>query len=212
MKKDIKKATKKLGNEISETINKATTDINDKAQRINAYRRKASALASKANKRLQRLEKGNLKDSPAYKQAMKSGGRFGVRGKTYNQVQAEVSRLNRFLGTQTSTVRGVNANLKAMAKNTGVEYKNMKDLRKKATKFFALASKVEQYLRTVEDMASAIGYQKIWKAINTYTKDSKINLASGKADIDSMIASVTSAIKEYEQPVKLPDDGWFKLT
>lgn len=190
----------------------AISVVQSKADRINAYRREASRLASKANKRIERLEKNDLTDSPAYKTYVEGKGRFGVKGKTYNELQSEVSRLNNFINSNTSTIRGINSNLKDMAKNTGIKYKNLKDLRRKSAKFFELASKVEQYLRTVEDMASAIGYQKIWEAINQYTKASEIDLSSGEADIESMIGSVTEALKAYESPTKFPNGDWYKLS
>ena len=114
--------------------------------------------------------------------------------------------------SQTSTIKGVNTVLKDMAKNTGIKYKNLGELREKSAKFFELASKVEQYLRTVDDMASAIGYQKIWEVINTYTQESNIDLGDANLKIDSMVESVTNALKQYETPIV---DGagseWFLL-
>lgn len=172
----------------------------EKEQRIKEFRREASRLAAIANKRVERLEKNNLKSTPAYKRYIE-GGRFGVRGKDYNQVQKELSRLKSFLGSETSTIRGANATLKDMAKNTGIQYSNLKELRDKAPKFFELASKVEQYLRNVEDMASAIGYQKIWEAINQYTDTAKVDLAQADTDIDGMISAVTRALTEFEKPI-----------
>ena len=172
----------------------------EKEQRIKEFRREASRLAAIANKRVERLEKNNLKSTPAYQRYIE-GGRFGVRGKDYNQVQKELSRLKSFLGSETSTIRGANKTLKDMAKNTGIQYSNLTELRDKASKFFELASKVEQYLRNVEDMASAIGYQKIWEAINQYTDSAKIDLAQADTDIDGMISAVTKALTEFENPI-----------
>ena len=187
-------------------------EVSIKAQRIAAYRMEASRLASLANKRIQRLEKNGLTDSPAYKKYLETGGKFGVRGKDHNQVQAEVARLKRFIDSQTSTVRGVTKVLKEMAENTGIKYEDLKDLRSKASKFFELSSKVEQYLRTVDDMASAIGYQKIWESINQYVESGEIDLSSSDGDIDGMVKAVTDAIKEYEQPIhKVGGNGWFTL-
>jgi uncharacterized protein YukE len=175
----------------------------EKDRKIKQYRKEASKKAAIANKRIARLEKNGLKDTPAYKKYLKDGGgKFGVAGKTYNEVQKEVSRLNRFLESQSSTIRGANKVLKDIANNTGIKYKNLTELRSKSAKFFELSSKVEQYLRTVDDMASAIGYQKIWEAINQYTKDANITLDEGTNNIDDMVKSVTDAIKEYEDPLK----------
>ena len=193
---------------ISQTIK----DVSDKAKKISADRKEASRLASLANKRVQRLEANDLQDSPAYQMYLKTGGKFGVKGKTHNELQHEVSRLKRFIDMNTSTVRGVTTTLKEMAANTGISYANMKELKQKSAKFFELASKVEQYLRTVEDMASAIGYQKIWETINQYVKNGEIDLSSADGDIDGMVEAVTDAIKQYETPINNRTTGkWFKL-
>lgn len=190
--------------------------VEKQVTKVADYRKEASRLASMANKRLKRLEKAGLTDSPAYKKWLDGGGvKFGVRGKTHNQLQQEVSRMNQFINSQTSTIRGVNAQLKDMAKNTGIKYSSLKELRSKASKFFELASKVEQYLRTVDDMASAIGYQKIWTAINQYVETEKVDLGQAKNDIDKMILEVTKAMGAFDETVHLRDSmgdaGWFKL-
>lgn len=189
----------------------ADAEMKERAKKIAAYRREASRLVSMANKRVQRLEKNDFTDSPAYKAYLESGGKFGVKGKTHNELQKEVSRLNKFLNATTSTIKGVNNTLKEMAENTGISYENMQDLRSKAAKFFELANKVEQYLRTVDDIASAIGYQKIWDAINTYVDKGDIDIDSADNNIDDMVAAVTKAIKEYEKPVSNVGGNWFKL-
>ena len=195
---------------MTKLVNRETKEVLEtsselaKETRIKAFRAKASRKASLANKRIQRLEKAGLKDSPAYQRFIKDGGqRFGVKGKTYREVQSEVARLDRFISSQTSTIKGVNTVLKEMAENTGIKYKNLTELRTKSAKFFELASKVEQYLRTVDDMASAIGYQKIWEVINTYTQESKIDLGDADLKIDEMVERVTNAIKEYDDPINM---------
>lgn len=188
--------------EINKKVKTKENEI-EQVKRIKRFRAEASRKASLANKRIQRLEKAGLTDSPAYQRYIKDGGqRFSVRGKTYREVQSEVAKLDRFISSQTSTIRGVNTVLKEMAENTGIKYKNLTELRTKSTKFFELASKVEQYLRTVDDMASAIGYQKIWEVINTYTQESKIDLGDADLKIDEMVERVTSAIKTYDDPIK----------
>ena len=169
-------------------------------------------LTATANKRIARLEKNGLESSPAYQKWIADGEvKFSVKGKDHNQLQKEVSRLKRFLESETSTVRGVNRTLKEMAKNTGIKYKNLKDLRTKSAKFFELASKVEQYLRTVDDIASAIGYQKIWEAINKYTKQRGEALGEGGADIDAMVRTVTDMLKASNLDKTKGDSGdwWY---
>ena len=191
---------------ISSRKNKAKADA--KAAAIKKYRKEASRMASLANKRIARLEKNDLTSSPAYQHYLESGGKFGVKGKTYNELQQEVSRLTRFIESTTSTVKGVQNTLKEMAANTGISYDSLNDLKMKAPKFFELASKVEQYLRNVEDVASAIGYQKIWEAVNKYVKDAQIDLSSGEADIDSMVQSVSSALSTFDSMPQTVS-GWY---
>lgn len=177
------------------------------------FRKEVSRLASLANKRLQRLESAELTDSPAYKKWVENGSvKFGVKGKTYNQVQSEMARLNMFINAQTSTIRGINSNLKEMAANTGIKYGTLKELRSKAANFFELSSKVEQYLRTVNDMASAIGYNKIWEVINEYVEREKIDLSEAENNIDELSKMVSELIvQQQNHNATVIDDGWVLL-
>lgn len=177
----------------------------ERAKKVAEYRKEVSRKASMANKRIERLEKADAKDSPAYKRYVKEGSvRFGVKGKNPKELQKEVARLDKFLNSQTSTIRGLNANLKEIAKTTGIKYKKVSELRQLTAKFFDLTSKIQQYLRTVDDMASAIGYQEIWEAINQYTQENKINLAEGEDKLDEMLKAITNAITTKESKLKAP--------
>lgn len=205
-------ATKVSPSEFYKEIQRLPAEVKAKEGRIRAYRAEASRLAALANKRVKRLENNKLTDTPAYKTYLEGGGKFGVKGKSYNELQAEVSRLNKFINSKTSTIRGATQTLKEMADNTGISYKNLQDLKSKSAKFFELSSKVEQYLRTVEDMASAIGYQKIWEAINQYVDLGESDLNSTDGDIDRMVEVISKALTEYEKPIaKLGQSGWFTI-
>ena len=191
-----------------------------KKQRVSDYRKEASRLAAMANKRVARLEANNLQDAPAYKGYLESGGgKFSVKGKTHNELQREVSRMQKFIVAKTSTVTGVNTYLKGIATNTGIKYTNMKDLKAKAATFFTLSNKVEEYLRTVEDMASAIGYQRIWEAVNEYVQTARIDMSDANLSIDDMVLTISKAIADLERPenVKVGDlkayevNNWYKL-
>ena len=181
------------------------------------YRKEASKVISMANKRLARLEKSNLTDSPAYAKLVDSKGnpKFSVRGLDHNQLQSEMSKVKKFVQAKTSTVRGINTTLKEMANNTGIKYKNLKDLRSKASSFFNLASKVEQYLRNVEDVASAIGYQKIWEAINQYVKSENLEFDEVENSLDGLTNIVDGLLNGYDQgdifTMKNDDDGFYFL-
>ena len=192
------------------TINKLDFSDYMKAGEVKENRKRISRLVSLANKRLKRLEDAGLNDSPAYQKWVEAGAeKFSVKGKDHNELQRELSRLKNFIESETSTVRGVNNVLKQMAQNTGIEYSNMQELKDNAKTFFELSSKVEQYLRTVDDIASAIGYQKIWESINQYVKDERITLTDAKMNIDQMIKVVTDMLKASNNRYIDQDNWWF---
>lgn len=183
-----------------------------KYERIKAYRQEASRLASKANKRIERLEKNDLQSSPAYQKWVKDGSvRFGVKGKTYNEVQAEVARLNNFLNSETSTIRGIENVLKTMADNTGIQYDDLSDLRSKASNFFEIASKLEQYYRTVLDMGSAIGYQELWEVINSYVATEELDLSAADLDIEQATQRILQAMDVFNERGRVADDDMWQV-
>lgn len=170
------------------------TEIRHFKQDYQALKREVSRLASMANKRLVRLENNGFEDSPAYKQWIESGGeKFSVRGKDYNELQKELARVRQFVNAKTSTIRGAQSVLKAIAANTGANFKG-KELWAQASNFFRVASMIEQYIRNTEDVASAIGYQKIWTAINQYTQANDIDLAAMQVDMEQMVGNIAQMI------------------
>lgn len=181
-------------------------------QKIKEFRKEASRLASMANKRIARLEKAGLIDSPAYKKFQRDGSiKFGIKGKDYNQVQQEVARMNSFLNSKTSTIRGVETTLKTLADNTGIAYNSLDDIKAQSGKFFELANKVEQYLRLVEDRASAVDYNKIWEAINTFTQDNEIDLTNN-VSVDNYITEIVKIIDQETEEIPTFDfTGWQQL-
>lgn len=153
-----------------------------------------SRLASMANKRLVRLENHGFEDSPAYQQFVASGGeKFSVRGKDYNELQKELARVRQFINAKTSTIRGAQSVLKAIASNTGMDLKG-RELWAQASNFFRIASMVEQYIRNTENTASAIGYQKIWTAVNQYTQQNEIDLAQMHGDMEQLVGNIAQMI------------------
>ena len=174
----------------------------DLTERTKELKKEISRKASMANKRLARLEKNGLTETPSYKNWVEYGGgvKFSVKGKNYNELQAELARVNHFLDNATSTVRGANRVLKDMAKTTGMKYEKIGDLYEMGAKFFELSSKVEQYLNSAMQGASAIGYQKIWQAINQYIKEEQIALNDSEVDIDDLLEKISDlAASEYNK-------------
>lgn len=152
-------------------VTKTKTDEQARKQRIRQLKQEISKKASMANKRLKRLEKNDLTNVPAYRQYVQGGGvKFSVKGKNYNELQAELSRVNHFIDSKTSTVRGTNSVLKEIANTAKIKYNNLSELYSNVNQFFSIASKVEDYLNATGQTALAIGYQRIWEAINKYVE------------------------------------------
>ena len=186
----------------------------DLEDRIRALKKEIQRKANIAHKRLKRLEKNNLTDLPAYQQWVKDGQvRFGVRGKDYNELQAELARLNRFLDSKTSLVREANKYLKEIAEMTGVKYSSVKELPDKLKNFFRVAEKVEEYLRLVEGSASAIGYHKIWEVVNEVVEHEEIDLETTDADVEEIMEKVLEAL-QHEQHLEWIEgtiSNWTKI-
>lgn len=155
-------------------------------------RQEASRLVSLANKRLKRLEKQNLQDSPAYKSWVDSGGaKFGVRGKTMAQVQAEVGRLNKFINQSTSTVRSAKQYFVNVGRNVGItEFKDIPDLQNKLNNFFEITGKVKEYLHNSKEIGVAIGYQKIWEIVSEYVQE----VGAETEDVEQAVLDVAKKI------------------
>lgn len=152
--------------------------VNLASDKYKELRAEVSRMASMANKRLNRLENNNLTMLPAYQAWEQNGSiRFSVKGKDYNQLQAEFWRLKNFLDDRTSTVREANAFLREMAENTGIQYHGLEDLKNKSARFFELAEKIREYNQAIGQAAQALDYQKIWQQINTAVQQDALDLS-----------------------------------
>lgn len=159
--------------------------------KIRALKAEIQRKANIAHKRLARLERNNLTELPAYQQWVKDGKvRFGVRGKNYNELQAELARVNRFLNSRTSLVREANRYMKEIAQMTGVKYRRVRELPDKLSNFFRISEKVDEYLRNVEGSASAIGYHKIWEAVNEVVETDRLDLGEVDELSDEMMDKI----------------------
>ena len=177
------------------------------------YRQEVSRKASLANKRLARLEKNGLEDSPAYKKFMESGGgKFSIRGKTGSELSRELIRINNFIDMKTSTVKGLNQVLRDTADRVGVKYKDMKQLQQYSSRFFELYNKSLQYLDTVEKMGHAFDSTEIMETVRQLVKQEKINLEDSEKSIEDMVERVTNMLTEIDNPrEQVSGDVWYRL-
>lgn len=177
-------------------------------------RKEVSRMASMANKRIDRLERNNLTMLPAY-QAWESNGsvRFSVKGKSYEETQAEYWRLKKFLDDRTSTVKQANNFLKEMAENTGIQYNGLEDLKAKSAKFFELADLIKQYNQSINQSAQALDYQKIWKDINTYILDTDADLADAMSSEEQLekflnYMNMVKPVEDNQEGFSLNGNKW----
>lgn len=168
---------------------KATSQFTAEERKL---RQEASRLSSLANKRLQRMEQQNLQTSPAYQAWVDSGGvKFGVRGKSTEQVQAEIGRLNKFINQTTSTVRGAKTHFRNVAKTIGItEFKDIPDLQNKLNAFFEITAKVKQYLHNTKEIGVAIAYQKLWEIVSDYVQE----VGDEVIDVENAVLDITGKI------------------
>ena len=171
------------------------------------YRQEASRKVSMANKRLKRLEEQNLTMSPSYKKWLDEGGqKFGVRGKTTQEVKAEVARLNKFLNQTTSTVRGTKKYLTNIASQVGIKnYDSYQTLNDQLKDFFEVSDRVREYLKNSKEIAVSIGYKKIWEEVNEYAETVGKDFSSLNKDIVEIASSITHA-NAYSKLDDLTDD------
>lgn len=166
-------------------------------KRIKSLKAEISKKASMANKRIKRLEKNKLTNTPAYRKYVNSGGhKFSVAGKDYNELQKELARVDSFVDSKTSTVRGTHKVLKDIASNADIKYENLDDLYNRVDGFFDTADKVEQYMKATNDAGAAIGYQKIWQAINEYTEKEHDILLESAEEVEDIIPTLVELTKE----------------
>lgn len=171
-------------------------------KKLNELKAIANKEAKVANRNIERLQKQNL-DSPALNKWLSEGGhRFSVKGKSYNQVQSELARIRQFNNAKTSTVKGANEVLKAMASNIGRDNISLSQLQSEASNFFRLADRIDEYLRTMDSLAMTLGYQEIWQAINQYTEENRVNLSNSELNFDELTESIAQKIN-YQHDVKI---------
>lgn len=157
-----------MGIKITTTIDK--TNIKNQER---ALRQEASRLVSMANKRLKRIEKQDLTQTPAYKNWVENGGqKFGIRGKSNEEVKQEISRMESFLKKQTSTVTGAKKYLSNVASELNInDIKDYAKLQSKLNNFFEVTSKVKEYLYNSKEVSVSIGYKKLWEEVSNYMQE-----------------------------------------
>ena len=171
------------------------------------YRQEASRKVSLANKRLARMEQQNITMSPAYKKWVEEGGqKFGIKGKSTEEVRAEVARLNKFIKQTTSTVKGTKKYLTNIASQVGIkQWGSFQSLNTQLSNFFEVSDRVREYLRNTKEVSVSIGYKKIWEQVNEYAESVGKEFTSLNEDIVDIANSILQA-NAYSKLDDLTDD------
>lgn len=171
------------------------------------YRQEASRKVSMANKRLKRLEEQNLTMSPAYKKFIDEGGqKFGIRGKSKEEVKMEVARLNQFLKMTTSTVKGTKQYMTNIASEVGIkQWGSFQSLNAQLKGFFDVSEKVREYLKNVKEISVSIDYKKIWELVSEYAETVGKDFNSLNEDIVEIAENILKA-NTYSKVDELTDE------
>lgn len=177
------------------------------SQKEREYRKEASRKVSMANKRLKRLEEQNLTMSPAYKKFIDEGGqKFGIKGKTKEEVRMEVARLNKFLKMTTSTVKGTKQYMTNIASQVGIkQWGSFQSLNTQLASFFEVSERIREYLRNVKEISVSIDYKKIWEIVNEYAETVGKDFNSLNEDIVE-IAEYLLKANTYSKVDELTDE------
>ena len=186
---------------------KWNNDNNVFTQQEKKYRQEASRKVSMANKRLKRMEEQNLTMSPAYKKWIEEGGqKFGIKGKSTEEVRAEVARLNKFLKQTTSTVRGTKKYLTNIASQVGIkQWGDFQSLNQQLRGFFEVSERVRDYLKNTKEVSVSIGYKKIWEQVNEYAETVGKEYNSLNQDIFEIASTILKA-NAYSKMDDLTDE------
>lgn len=207
---DIDKAVKNIRFKGGTDLNNLKFGVTLDDSNFKLWKQEISRKVSMANKRLRRLEQNNLTDQPAYRtwKNYNGGEYFSVKGKNFNELQAENARLNNFLNSATSTVRGANKQLKEVAERFDLKYSSVKDLPLITKRYFELTSKAGQYLQNVEGSLSAITSDQQFEIVSDYVKEAKIDLAASDFDMETALDDIIklSSYDEREQGGEF--DAW----
>lgn len=171
--------------------------INEKMRKL---RQKASAAASTANKRADRLIEQGLK-TPALLN-IQQGNRFGIKGKTNAEVQSEYRRIQRFLAASTSTVRGAKKVIADTANRLGIKRIDPKTDVNTMSQIFRLFSKADEYLSNVQNIGALYSSDQTIEQVVKMVKAEKIDIANIENNLDEVVNAILENL-EIERTARL---------
>lgn len=175
-------------------------------------KKEVSRMAQIVNKRMQRIEQAQLTFVPEFKK-FESQGRphFGVRGKTYNELQSEYWQLTQYINSKTGTVKQARQYAQTVLDRIGagdsIKGATVSDMKTYMTNLFEVTGKIQDYLKTTEDKAFALDYQKIWNMVSTYFDTQSVRLEDVRSLSDETKENIIKLMEQY-RPVEQGYDGY----
>ena len=130
-----------------------------------ALKSKLKGMIRQAKSQLKGLENAGI-DTPA-KQKLLSKTDLKTKGKNYNQLQSTYFAVDKFLKSQTASVKGATRNLNQIARIIGLKNVPVSEIISHARQFFEIASYAKQALNT---SGQSIGSTRLFEAIRKTEK------------------------------------------
>lgn len=170
-----------------------------------------SRMAQIVNKRMIRLEQAEMQFVPVMQMFEKDGRpHFGVRGKSYNELQSEYWQLKRYMDAKTGTVRQARAYAQDVLNRIGAGDKikgaTVDQMNSYMKNLFDVTAKIQEYLKTTEQSALALDYQKIWNMVSAYFDGQGVDIAN-LFDNEQTAVQITNLMEMYK-PVENNMEGY----
>lgn len=170
-----------------------------------------SRMAQIVNKRMIRLEQAEMEFIPVMQMFEKDGRpHFGVRGKSYNELQSEYWQLKRYMDAKTGTVRQARAYAQDVLNRIGAGDKikgaTVDQMNSYMKNLFDVTAKIQEYLKTTEQSALALDYQKIWNMVSAYFDGQGVDIAN-LFDNEQTAVQITNLMEMYK-PVENNMEGY----
>lgn len=158
------------------------------------FRQKVNGLVNRANSMLEKLEKNNLENTPSYNTFTTSEGRtrFGIKGMTNEEVNAEFQKVKAFLDNTTSTVKGAKQYVKTASKVMGISTANFNAI---YPNFWAIAGELRKSLELTKARYLALDSERV---INTVRQVIEKGY-QGTEQIENIADALESAVQELER-------------
>lgn len=158
--------------------------------RERALKAKLKSMVNQAKSQIKGLENAGI-DSPAVRKLL-SKTNLKTKGKSYNELQSTYFAVDKFLKSQTSSVKGAKQNLNDIARIIGVKNIPASQIAQYANRFFQIASYAKQALQV---SGQSIGSARLFESIRQVSK--KYQTVWDKAESD--LERVDLVLKEIQK-------------